>query len=360
MKRVYNFSPGPAMLPTAVLETAQAQMLDWDGSGMSVMEISHRSEAFADLLAQTKQLLRDLLNIPSNYQILFMPGGAKTQFAMIPMNLLADNTQANYCVTGTWSELALREAERYGDVTRVLPAQANPDIASIPAQSEWNINPDAKYFYYTPNETLQGLAFPNIPDVSMPLVADMTSCLLSQEIDISRFGLIYASAQKNLGQAGVTVVIVRDDLISAPQTCTPSMFSYENFRDSDSLYNTSPTYAIYIMNLVLQHWQAQGGMPEIVKNNVAKKTLLYDCIDNSDFYTNKITPAFRSSMNVTFNLPTPELEALFVDEAAKQDLLNLTGHKKVGGIRASIYNAMPLAGVQALVNFMQHFAVEHT
>ena len=358
MPRVYNFSAGPAMLPESVLQTAQAQMLDWDGSGMSVMEISHRSPAFEVLLEDTKQRLRNLMPIPSNYHILFMASGGRGQFSAVPMNLLAENTIANYAVTGSWSNLAFQEAEKYGDIKRVIDSDTI-NLTAIPDQNTWNIDANARYFYYTPNETLLGVEFPFVPQVSMPLVADMTSCILSREFDVSQFGLIYASTQKNLGQAGLTVVIVRDDLIGQPQPCTPGVLSYQQFASSGSLFNTPPTYAIYIMNLMLKDLQARGGVTVVEKINQQKATLLYDAIDQSDFYRNQVSPEHRSHVNVTFNLPTIDQETEFVAAAAVEGLVNLKGHSAVGGIRASLYNAMPLAGVAALVEFMRKFAKDN-
>jgi phosphoserine aminotransferase len=358
MNRVYNFAAGPAMLPESVLRTAQADMLDWRNSGMSVMEISHRSAMFETLLNETSALLRDLMAIPKNYHILFCTGGARAQFSMIPMNLLAQNDRANYCVTGNWSYLAMQEAQKYGQIHCVFNTD-DIDLISIPDEKSWSIDNDARYFYYTPNETLVGLEFPDVPQVSMPIVADMTSYILSSVIDVSKFGLIYASAQKNLGQAGVTLVIIRDDLITQPFAFTPTMYDYACYRDNNSLQNTAPTYAIYIMNLVLQNLKNQGGVAVIEKMNQEKSRLLYAAVDNSNgFYVNKIDPKYRSRLNVSFNLPTEMLEKKFLEQANSAGLVGLKGHKKVGGIRASLYNAMPLAGVEALVSFMQQFSKE--
>lgn len=358
MQRVYNFSAGPAMLPDNVLKIAQAQMLNWDGSGMSVMEISHRSAAFEALLADTKQRLRELMSIPNNYHILFMASGARGQFAAVPMNLLADNAVANYAVTGSWSNLAAEEAQKYGEIKSVINADV-VNMTEIPAEEKWQVDADARYFYYTPNETLLGVEFPFVPEVPMPIVADMTSCILSRDYDVSKFGLIYASAQKNLGQAGVTLVIVRDDLVTTPQACTPEVFSYQTFVKNGSLHNTPPTYAIYIMNLMLQDLQARGGVSAIEKMNQQKSNLLYDAIDRSEFYHNQVVPKYRSAVNVTFNLPSEELEKRFVAAAQQQDLVGLKGHSAVGGVRASLYNAMPIFGVESLVNFMQEFEKEN-
>ena len=354
MKRVFNFSPGPAMLPEAVLQTARAEMLDWHDSGMSVMEISHRSPAFMELCQQTEQLLRQLMHIPRNYQVLFLSGGARSQFAMVPMNLLAANNKANYLITGSWSQLACAEAKKYGEIL-IAASGENEKFTTIPQQNTWEIVTDARYFYYTPNETIHGVEIPFIPTVGLPLVADMTSCILSREFPIEKFAIIFAAAQKNLGQAGVTVVIIRDDVITEPLPFTPSMFDYRCHRDRHSLYNTPPTYAIYMMNLVLQDLKDKGGVAFIRKRNVEKAASLYDFIDSSNFYYNNIDPQYRSTMNVTFRLPTPALEQRFIAKAAEHNLFNLKGHPRVGGIRASIYNAMPMRGVEALLNFMQFF-----
>ena len=355
---IYNFSPGPAMLPSAVLERAAKEMSNWQGLGLSVMEVSHRHPAFVELVLQTENLLRHLMAIPDNYRILFLHGGANTQFSMVPMNLLAQNKSANYLVTGRWSKGAYDEAQKYGDI-HLVASSKNDDYKTIPAVDSWRIDENAQYFYYTPNETFCGVEFPSMPDVSMPLVADMTSCILSRSYPIEKFGLIFASAQKNMGAAGVTTVIVREDLVVEPPSYTPSMLDYRNHIAQHSLFNTAPSYAIYIMNLVLEDLAAKGGVSEIEKVNKLKAKMLYDMIDQSDFYTNSITPEYRSRMNVTFNLPSPELEALFVASAEENELVNLKGHKSVGGIRASIYNAMPVSGVEALINFMCQFEKEN-
>ena len=355
MNRVFNFAAGPAMLPAAVLQKASDEMLNWQDSGMSVMEISHRSADFIALRDQTEQLLRQLMGIPKHYQVLFLSGGARSQFAMVPMNLLARNNMANYLVTGSWSKTAFVEAQKYGDIDCVA-ASADHKFTTIPAVDTWKINSKARYFYYTPNETIHGVEVPFIPKVEMPLIADMTSCILSREFPVEQFGVIFAAAQKNLGQAGVTVVIIRDDLIVEPLPYTPSMFDYRCHRDAQSLYNTAPTYAIYIMKLVLQDLKNKGGVPKIQQCNREKADLLYDFIDQSDFYSNHVVPQYRSMMNVTFNLANKKLEKHFLQQAAQADLLNLKGHASVGGLRASLYNAMPFAGVQALIKFMQLFA----
>ena len=358
MKRVFNFSAGPAMLPEEVLQIASAEMLNWHNSRMSVMEISHRSPAFMELCEQTEQLLRELMNIPNDYRVLFLSGGARSQFAMVPMNLLADNNKANYLITGSWSQLAFEEAKKYGEIN-IAASAAKENFTTVPNQNAWEVTKDARYFYYTPNETIHGVEFPFIPEVEMPLVADMTSCILSREFSVEKFGVIFAAVQKNLGQAGVTVVIIRDDLITRPLSFTPSMFDYRCHRDSHSLYNTAPTYAIYIMNLVLQDLKNKGGVTAIHQLNLKKANLLYNFLDQNNFYHNYVDPEYRSTMNVTFRLPTETLEKQFITEAAEHALLNLKGHASAGGIRASLYNAMPIAGVEALLEFMKVFQEKH-
>ncbi len=358
MKRMFNFAAGPAMLPEVVLKTAAAEMLDWHGSGMSVMEVSHRSPAFIELIEQTQCLLRELMQIPSNYQILFLSGGARSQFAMVPMNLLAENNKADYLITGSWSKLACEEAKKYGEIA-ISASVEHENFTTVPSQTTWKTTKQARYFYYTPNETIHGVEMSLVPEVGVPVVADMTSCILSREFSVEKFGIIFAAAQKNLGQAGVTLVIIRDDLISKPLPFTPSMFDYRCHRDSHSLYNTAPTYAIYMMNLVLQNLKNTGGIAAVSDANREKATLLYHFIDQSDFYHNKVDPQYRSMMNVTFRLPTVALEKKFIAEAATYDLLNLKGHSSVGGLRASLYNAMPIAGVKALLHFMKIFQEQY-
>ena len=359
MSRLVNFNPGPAMLPESVLEIAQSEMLNWQGTGMSVMEVSHRSKQFMQLRDETEELLRQLMQIPNDYHVLFLTGGARTQFAAVPMNLLAQNSQADYLITGAWSQSAYDEAIRYGKLN-VAARVTTEKLLSVPNQSQWQLNPEARYFYYTPNETLLGVELKNIPNVTVPIVADMTSCILSRDYDVKKFGVIFASAQKNLGQAGVTVVIVRKDLLIEPFAYTPSMLDYRIHAKNQSLYNTSPTYAIYIMNLMLRWTKEQGGVPVIMQKNDQKAQYLYHYIDANNFYKNTVAPEYRSNMNVSFYLPNKELEAKFVTEAAPAGLLGLKGHSSVGGIRASLYNAMPLAGVEALVKFMEQFRKENS
>lgn len=359
MPRVYNFSAGPAMLPEAVLEQARAELLDWRSSGMSVMEMSHRGKEFIAIAAQAEADLRELLAIPSHYKVLFLQGGATTQFAVVPMNLLRGKTKADYLNTGQWSKKAIAEAKRYCQVNVVASAEAT-NFTTIPPRAEWRCDPEAAYFHYTPNETINGVEFPDIPDVgNVPLAVDMSSTLLSRPLDVSRFGVIYAGAQKNIGPAGLTIVIVRDDLIGQILPCTPSLFDYQDQAKNDSMVNTPPTYAWYIAGLVFQWIKAQGGLMAMAERNQRKAALLYDAIDQSGYYKNPVDPACRSWMNVPFTLPDAALDKPFLAEAKSAGLVTLAGHRSVGGMRASIYNAMPVEGVQALVDFMQDFARRH-
>jgi phosphoserine aminotransferase len=360
MSRVFNFSAGPAMLPQAVLEQAQQEMLDWNGSGMSVMEMSHRGKEFMSIAEQAEADLRELMGIPSNYKVLFLQGGASSQFAMIPMNLMRGKTRADYINTGDWSKKAIAEGKRYCDL-HVAATTEDGNFTSVPQQSELDLSGDAAaYVHYTPNETIRGVEFPYIPDTGdVPLVADMSSSILSRPVDVSRFDLIYAGAQKNIGPAGLTIVIVRDDLIGEVLDGTPSMFNYKIQADSDSMYNTPPTYAWYLAGLVFQWLKQQGGLTAMAEVNERKAKKLYDAIDASGFYTNPVAPECRSNMNVPFTLANAELDATFLEEAKKEGLTTLKGHRSVGGMRASIYNAMPEAGIDALVAFMADFEKRH-
>jgi phosphoserine aminotransferase len=362
MQRVYNFSPGPAMLPESVLRQAQAELVDWHGTGMSVMEISHRGAQFQELLLQISHDVRDLLAIPNNYQILFVAGGASTQFAMVPLNLLTtvDNLAADYLVTGRWSLKAFNEAKRYGNINIAATNKLVDGLNTVPSPHEWQLQSPSAYLHYTPNETVDGLEFPFIPESTLPLVADMTSTIMSKPIPIENFGLIYAGVQKNLGQAGLTIVIIREDLITKPLWYTPTLSCYQTYRDHGSCYNTPPTYAIYIMGLVLQWLKQQGGLALIAERNARKSAKLYACIDQyADFYLSKVARTCRSTMNVVFHLAKEDLTPTFLAEAQQANLVNLCGHAAVGGIRASIYNAMPESGVDLLVNFMHEFAVKY-
>lgn len=355
MSRVFNFSAGPAMLPEEVLSQAREEMLDWRGSGMSVMEMSHRGKEFMSIAGQAEADLRELLAVPSNYKVMFLQGGASSQFAMVPMNLLGDKKAADYLNTGSWSKKAISEAKKFGAVNVAASTEA-VKFTKAPAQAELNLNADAAYLHYTPNETIEGVEFPYIPDTGgAPLVADMSSTLLSRPIDVSRYGLIYAGAQKNIGPAGLTIVIVREDLVGHPLAGTPTMFDYATHAKNESMYNTPPTYAWYLAGLVFQWLKNKGGLAGMAEINQRKAAALYAAIDNSSFYANPVDLASRSWMNVPFTLANAELDSLFLAEAKKSGLVTLAGHRSVGGMRASIYNAMPEAGVQALIQFMAEF-----
>ncbi len=357
---IYNFSAGPAVLPKEVLQQAQAELLDWRGSGMSVMEMSHRGKEFMGIAAQAEADLRELMNIPANYKVLFLQGGASQQFAMIPMNLLRGKTSADYVNTGEWSKKAIGEAKKFGSVN-VVTTGADKNFSYVPEFSTWKLDPNAAYLHYTPNETIGGVEFNWLPEAGdVPLVADMSSCILSRPVDVSKYGLIYAGAQKNIGPAGLTIVIVRDDLIGQTVAGTPTMLDYKTHADNDSMYNTPPTYGIYIAGLVFQMLKRNGGIAAMEKTNIAKAELLYAAIDASNgFYNCPVALSDRSRMNVPFTLKDANLDGDFLKQADARGLLQLKGHRSVGGMRASIYNAMPLAGVQALVDFMNEFAGKH-
>ena len=355
MARVFNFSAGPAMLPEPVLRQAQEEMLDWRGSGMCVAEMSHRGKEFMAIAAQAEADLRELLAIPANYRVLFLQGGASSQFAMVPMNLLRGAEGADYLNTGSWSKKAIAEARRYGTVN-VAATTEDGRFTRAPAQSELKLSLDAAYVHYTPNETIEGVEFPYVPETAdKPLVADMSSTLLSRPIDVGRYGLIYAGAQKNIGPAGLTLVIVREDLIGQPLAGTPTMFDYKTHADNDSMYNTPPTYAWYLAGLVFRWLKDLGGLRAMAVINERKARALYAAIDASGFYRNPVEPGSRSWMNVPFTLADPSLDEIFLKEAKAAGLTTLKGHRSVGGMRASIYNAMPESGVRALIGFMQEF-----
>lgn len=355
MSTIYNFSAGPAVLPKPVLEQARDEMVNWHGSGMSIMEMSHRGKEFTAIAHQAEADLRELLAIPENYKVLFLQGGATAQFAMVPMNLLRGKTGADYIDTGIWSEKAIKEARRYAQIN-VAASSADKAYTYAPAQSAWQLDNNAAFVHYTPNETIGGVEFHWTPDVGdVPLVADMSSNILSKPIDVSRYGVIYAGAQKNIGPAGLTIAIVREDLMGDAMPRTPTLYDYKVQADNGSMYNTPPTYAIYIAGLVFQLLKREGGLAAMEQRNIAKAKLLYDYLDASDFYHNPVAPENRSRMNVPFTLQNPALDGAFLQGAQQQGLLQLKGHALVGGMRASIYNAMPLEGVQALVNYMQDF-----
>lgn len=353
---IYNFSAGPAVLPQDVLIEAAREMTDWHGSGMSVMEMSHRGREFMSIAADAEADLRELLAIPSNYKVLFLQGGGHSQFSMVPLNLLGDRKSIDFVVTGHWSKLALKEAHRFAEVN-VAASGEDSQFTTIPPQSGWKRDPGAAYLHYVSNETIGGVQFPYIPESDVPLVCDMSSDFLSRPVDVSRFGLIFAGAQKNVGPAGLTLVIIREDLLGHVRPGTPTMFDYRVHADADSMYNTPPTYAIYMAGLVFKWLKAQGGLKGIAARNAEKAALLYQAIDASNgFYRCPVDKPYRSQMNVPFRLPSEALEAQFVESAAAAGLVQLKGHRSVGGMRASIYNAMPLEGVRTLVRFMNDFA----
>lgn len=353
---IYNFSAGPAVLPQDVLIEAAREMTDWHGSGMSVMEMSHRGREFMSIAADAEADLRELLAIPSNYKVLFLQGGGHSQFSMVPLNLLGERKSIDFVVTGHWGKLALKEAHRFAEVN-VAASGEDSQFTTIPPQSGWKRDPGAAYLHYVSNETIGGVQFPYIPESDVPLVCDMSSDFLSRPVDVSRFGLIFAGAQKNVGPAGLTLVIIREDLLGHVRPGTPTMFDYRVHADADSMYNTPPTYAIYMAGLVFKWLKAQGGLKGIAARNAEKAALLYQAIDASNgFYRCPVDKPYRSQMNVPFRLPSEALEAQFVESAAAAGLVQLKGHRSVGGMRASIYNAMPLEGVRTLVRFMNDFA----
>ncbi len=358
-KRAFNFCAGPAALPTAVLERAQAELLDWQGLGLSVMEMSHRSDAYVAIASKAEQDLRDLLTIPDNYKVLFLQGGASQQFAEIPLNLLPESGVADYIDTGIWSRKAIEEARRFGQVN--VAASAKPyDYFSIPGQNEWQLSESAAYLHYASNETIGGVQFDWVPDVGeTPLVVDMSSDILSRSIDVSRYGLIYAGAQKNIGPSGLVVVIVREDLLGRARSSCPTMLDYKVAADNGSMYNTPATFSWYLAGLVFEWLKEQGGVEAMEARNRAKKDLLYSFIDSSEFYANPIAPNARSWMNVPFRLADERLDKAFLAGADARGLLNLKGHRSVGGMRASIYNAVGLDAVEALVAYMGEFEKEH-
>jgi phosphoserine aminotransferase len=359
MARIYNFSAGPSALPTAVLERAQAELLEWGGTGMSVMEMSHRSKAYVGIAEKAEADLRELLAVPEGYKVLFMQGGATGQFAAIPMNLLRGKTRTCYLSTGMWSEKAISEAKLYSEV-KVAATSKPQNFTTIPPRDTWAIDAEAAYFHYTSNETIGGVEFHGIPDVGgLPLVSDMSSDILSRPLDVSRFGLIYAGAQKNMGPSGIAIVIVREDLIGQALPITPGIFDYKKQADNGSMLNTPPTYNWYLLGLVLEWVKEQGGLAAMDAHNQAKADKLYAAIDGSPFYANPVDKACRSRMNVPFTIASPDLEKTFLAEAKAAGLVNLEGHRSVGGFRASIYNAMPAAGVDALIAFMAEFERKH-
>jgi len=361
--RAFNFSAGPAALPLSVLEQAASEMLDWRGSGMSVMEMSHRGREFTEIHETALADLRDLLHIPANYRVLFMQGGAIAQNAIVPLNLMGKRQKADYLVTGSWSQKSAREALKYGTVNLVASGEAG-GFSEVPAYADWRVSPDAAYLHLCSNETVNGVEMFELPgyDVvpaAVPIVADVSSHLLSRPIDVNRYGVLYGGAQKNLGIAGLTIVVVRDDLLEHALSVCPTAFEWRTVAANNSMYNTPPTYSIYIAGLVLQWLKQLGGLEAIERVNLEKARLLYDTIDASDFYVSRVKPAFRSRMNVPFYLADESRNTDFLAGAQARGLLQLKGHKSVGGMRASIYNAVPIEGVRALVDYMLEFERSH-
>lgn len=355
MKKIYNFSAGPAMLPDVVMKKAQAELINWNHLGSSVMEISHRSDEFLAVVNQAEQDLRELLSIPDNYHVLYAQGGARGQFSAVPMNLLANKTIADYVDSGYWSLSAANEAKKYCTPHIINVLSEKEGQRSVLDAKDWKLSDDAAFVHFCPNETIDGIEIRDLPITNKPIIADMSSTILSRPIDVSKYGVIYAGAQKNIGPAGLTLIIVRDDLLHSEKLFTPSILSYKTAVKSKSMYNTPPTFAWYLASLVYQWLKDCGGLGAIEKKNQEKASLLYQMIDSSDFYVNHIHPNNRSIMNVPFQLANPDLDGTFLLKAEQAGLCALKGHRDVGGMRASLYNAMPLDGVKALVEFMQEF-----
>lgn len=359
MTQIFNFSAGPAVLPKEVLLQAASEMLDWHGSGMSVMEMSHRGPEFSSIHAQALADLRELLDVPANYKILFQQGGGLGQNAIVPMNLVRRRIDPviDFVHTGSWSGKSIKEAARYARVNVAASSEAE-GFARVPARDTWNLSPDAAYLHICTNETIDGVEYPHAPEIESgaPIVADMSSHILSRQIDVSKYGVIFAGAQKNIGPAGLTLVIVREDLLDYASPQCPSAFNWKTCAEHDSLYNTPPTYSIYIAGLVFAWLKANGGVAAMEARNIEKARLLYEALDADDFYSNRVAPEYRSRMNVPFYLRDESLNQLFLTGAQARGLLQLKGHKSVGGMRASIYNAMPIEGVQALVDYLNEFA----
>ena len=359
MTRVFNFSAGPAALPESVLRQAADEMLDWHGSGMSVMEMSHRGKEFIAIHAEAESLLRELMGVPANYKVLFMQGGAMAENAIVPMNMLRGKTGADYINTGEWSKKSIKEAGKFAKVNVAASSEAT-NFDRIPKRDTWKLDPDAAYVHICSNETIGGVEYHFTPDVgSVPLVADMSSSIMSRPVDVTKYGLIYGGAQKNIGPAGLTLVIVRDDLIGKALPVTPSAFDYKQQADNDSMLNTPPTYGIYIAGLVFKWIKAQGGLAGMETRNRAKAKLLYDALDTSTFFSSPVARADRSLMNVPFKLRDPSLDEAFLKGAQERSMIQLKGHRSVGGMRASIYNAMPVEGVQTLVAYLKEFEARH-
>ncbi|MCP4880466.1 MAG: 3-phosphoserine/phosphohydroxythreonine transaminase [Gammaproteobacteria bacterium] len=357
--RSHNFCAGPAAIPTAVLQRAQAELLNWQERGVSVMEMSHRHSSFMALTAQAEANLRQLMQIPDNYKVIFVQGGATAQFSLLPMNLLGDKTQVDFIDTGIWSTKAINAMAPYGSAN-VIASSKEQGYLTVPQQADLQFSANSAYVHYCPNETIGGLAFDYVPDTGdIPLVADMSSMIMSEPMDISQFGVVYAGAQKNIGPAGITLLIVREDLLGHARHDTPAVFNYQQQWKNDSMLNTPPTFAWYLASLVFEWLLENGGLEAIGEQNRAKAAALYSAIDSSSLYDNNVNRANRSIMNVTFTLADDALNGLFLEQAEAKGLLNLKGHRSVGGMRASIYNAVPMASIEALVSFMQDFEQQH-
>ncbi|MGN0557551.1 MAG: 3-phosphoserine/phosphohydroxythreonine transaminase [Acutalibacteraceae bacterium] len=359
MARVYNFSAGPSMLPEEVLKKAAAEMLDYEGSGQSVMEMSHRSKVYQSIIDAAEALVRELMNVPDNYKVLFLQGGASSQFAMIPLNLMNKSGKADYVITGQWAKKAYKEGARYGEA-HVVASSEDKTFSYIPKLDKSTFTPDADYFHICMNNTIYGTKWHELPDTGdVPLVADISSCIMSEPIDVSKFGVLYAGAQKNLAPAGVTLVIIREDLIGNAQDITPTMFNYQTHADNGSMFNTPPCYTIYIAKLVMEWIKSIGGLEAMKERNEKKAKLLYDFLDSSELFKGTVVPEDRSLMNVPFVTGDADMDAKFVKEATEAGFVNLKGHRSVGGMRASIYNAMPYEGVEKLVAFMKKFEADN-
>ena len=359
MSRVYNFSAGPSMLPEAVLKRAADEMLDYQGSGQSVMEMSHRSKVYQSIIDQAEALLREVMNIPDNYKVLFLQGGASSQFAMVPLNLMNGSGKADYVITGQWANKAYQEGSKYGEA-HIVASSKDKTFSYIPKLDKKDFTPDADYFHICMNNTIYGTLYHELPDTGdVPLVADISSCILSEPIDVTKFGMLYAGAQKNVAPAGVTIVIIRKDLIGNAMDITPTMLNYATHSENGSMYNTPPCYAIYIAGLTFKWIKKMGGLEKMKEINEKKAKVLYDFLDNSKLFKGTVVPEDRSLMNVPFVTGNDELDAKFVAEAKKAGFVNIKGHRSVGGMRASIYNAMPIEGVEKLVEFMKKFEEEN-
>lgn len=359
MSRVYNFSAGPAVLPEKVLKIAADEMLDYKGTGQSVMEMSHRSKEYQTIIDECEALLREVMSIPENYKVLFLQGGASSQFAMIPLNLMNKSGKADFVITGQWANKAYQEASRYGDC-KVIASSKDKTFSYIPQLDKSEFRADADYFHICENNTIYGTKWTELPDTgNVPLVADMSSCILSEPVDVSKYGLIYAGAQKNMGPAGLTVVIIREDLIGNAKDFTPTMFNYQIHAENGSMYNTPPTYGIYILKLVLEWVKELGGLEAMKAINEKKAAVIYNFLDSSKMFKATVQGKDRSMMNIPFVTGNEELDAKFVSEAKKAGFINLKGHRSVGGMRASIYNAMPIEGCEKLVEFMKKFEAEN-